>query len=71
MGAAHLVAGSDEPVAVHGLHIQGHVGGTLATVDQYPGTHAMGQGNDLFHRVNAAQGIGNVVNGNQPGLVVD
>ena len=67
--AVDLVAGEDEEVAVEVLHVDRHVHGALAAVDQHRNATRMRDAHDLLDRRDRAQRIRHLGDGDQLGAV--
>ena len=70
-GAEHLVAGKGEEVAVHGAHVNGHVGDTLGAVDADQGAVGVRHAAELVNGVDGAQHVRHLGDGNQSGARPD
>mmetsp|Transcript_1514 Transcript_1514/g.4168 ORF Transcript_1514/g.4168 Transcript_1514/m.4168 type:complete len:372 (+) Transcript_1514:124-1239(+) len=69
--AAHFVSRSDEPVATQVHDVDGHVGNTLAGVDEDLCADSMRDLDDVLDGINGAKHVADVVAGDDLGLLRD
>ena len=69
-GGVHFVSREAVEVAVEGLHINRKMPGRLRAIHQHGDAFRMGFPDDLRHRVDGAEGVGDVVDGHETGLFV-
>ena len=70
-GPEGLVPAEGVKVATDGLDVHREVGGRLSAVEEDEGTGLVGPTNDLGHRVDGPQGVGDVGHGNELGVEVE
>jgi len=71
-GGVGFVARKGVEVGVKGLKVDFHVGDGLGAVDEDEGVGFFsGEGDDLLDRVEDAEGVGDVVDGDELGAVVE
>lgn len=63
----NLVTGEHEEIRVHGLDIDGQMGRGLGAVDQNRHAAGMGQGYDLLDRIDRAEGVRDMSDGDEFG----
>ena len=68
---AHLVGRESIKVAIEILHIHLHVRDRLRAVEQYGHTMLVRRGNHVLDRIDGAQRIGDMGDGNEPGMAVE